>query len=84
MKTPILTLCLLLGAAIAFAQTADRNQYPSAESPKPLQLPEVQRFKMDNGLPVYLVEQHELPLVQFSLVSQAGSIYDLPGQFGLA
>ena len=84
MKTPILTLCLLLGTAIVFAQNADRNQYPRAESPKPLQLPEVQHFKMDNGLPVYLVEQHGLPLVQFSLVSQAGSIYDPPGQLGLA
>lgn len=66
------------------AQKADRSQYPGPERPKPLRLPEVQAFKLGNGLPVYLVEQHNLPLLQFMLVSNAGSIYDPPGQLGLA
>lgn len=44
----------------------------------------MQAFKLVNGLPVYLVEQHNLPLLQFMLVSNAGSIYDPPGQLGLA
>lgn len=84
MKKTILAFCMLLIAAATFAQEADRSQYPKPESPKPLQLPEVQHFVMDNGLPVYLVEQHNLPLLQFVLASRAGSIYDPPGQLGLA
>lgn len=84
MRSTLLTLCLLFITAITYTQPADRSHYPKPESPKPLQLPEIQQFNMDNGLPVYLVERHNLPLLQFILVSRAGSIYDPPGQLGLA
>ena len=84
MKIPTPLLCLLLLATTVMGQKADRSQYPQPASPKPLKLPEVQHFKLENGLPVYLVEQHGLPLLQFVLVSNAGSIYDPSGQLGLA
>lgn len=84
MKILNITFCLLFAATISLAQQADRSQYPKPGEPKPLELPEVQKITMDNGLPVYLVEQHGLPLLQFVLVSNAGSIYDPAGQLGLA
>ncbi|MCB9266810.1 MAG: insulinase family protein [Lewinellaceae bacterium] len=84
MRSYILTFCLVLAAALAFGQKADRREYPEMEKPKALQLPEVQQFKLDNGLPVYLVEQNELPLVQFVLASRAGSVYEPSDKLGLA
>lgn len=84
MKIQLLSFWLCLLSTVVFAQQADRSRYPEPAEPKPLQLPEVQHFTMDNGLRVYLVEQHNLPLLQFFLVSNAGSIYDPPGQLGLA
>ena len=47
-------------------------------------LPDAQRFELDNGLPVYLVESHGLPLTVASLVSRWGSAADPAGQPGLA
>jgi zinc protease len=43
----------------------------------------VQRFTLDNGLAVWLVESHRLPLVSASLVSRLGSAADPPDRPGL-
>jgi zinc protease len=47
-------------------------------------LPEAERFELTNGLPVYLVERHGLPLATASLVSRWGSDAEPPGRSGLA
>ena len=39
-------------------------------------LPEYTKFQMDNGLTVYLMEQHEVPLISVSAILPAGAIYD--------
>ena len=52
---------------------------PAATTP----LPAVQRFTLANGLSVWLVESHRLPLVGASLVSQLGSTGDPPDRPGL-
>ncbi|GAA5159994.1 pitrilysin family protein [Pseudonocardia eucalypti] len=67
---------------------------PSAEpwrnTPPPLgplpttPLPRAQRFELANGLPVYLVESHALPLVVASVTSRWGSAADPAAQPGLA
>jgi zinc protease len=44
----------------------------------------VQRFTLGNGLPVWLVESHRLPMVSASLVSGLGSAADPPDRPGLA
>ncbi|NQT25004.1 insulinase family protein [candidate division KSB1 bacterium] len=46
-------------------------------------LPEYTTFQLDNGLTVYLMEQHEVPLIYMSVVFPAGSVYD-GEQSGLA
>ena len=46
-------------------------------------LPEYTSFKLDNGLTVYLMEQHDVPLISVSAVLPAGAIYD-GKQSGLA
>lgn len=39
-------------------------------------LPEYQKISLDNGLTVYLMEQHEVPLIDVSIVVKAGAIND--------
>jgi len=47
-------------------------------------LPEPQRFTLENGLDVVVLEKREVPLVQVSLQIGAGSIRDEPGREGIA
>ena len=47
-------------------------------------LPRAQRFQLGNGLPVYLLESHALPLAVGSITSNWGSAADPPGKPGLA
>lgn len=82
-----LTLALLLVAAtlpLAAQQRPDRTT-PPAPGPTPaLTLPAPQKFTLANGLRVWLLEQHEVPLVQANLVVLSGASADVPGQFGAA
>ncbi len=59
------------------------------EAPKPgpepkLNLPSPQTFALSNGLKVYLIEQHSLPLLSASVVSLAGGENNPAGKAGLA
>jgi len=47
------------------------------------QLPGYGKFILENGLTVYLMEQHEVPLIHVSAVFPAGAVKD-NGQYGLA
>jgi predicted Zn-dependent peptidase len=82
-----LTLALLLIAAtlpLDAQQRPDRTT-PPAPGPTPaLTLPVPQKFTLANGLRVWLLEQHEVPLVQANLVVLSGASADVPGQFGAA
>ena len=49
---------------------------PAPSSPKPVDFPATSEFKLDNGLTVYLVENHEVPVVSSTLVVRAGSMDD--------
>ena len=40
------------------------------------QLPKYEKFKLPNGLTVYLMEQKEVPVINISIVVPAGAIYD--------
>ena len=39
-------------------------------------LPAYQKFTLKNGLTVYLMEQHEVPIISVSAILPAGAIYD--------
>lgn len=39
-------------------------------------LPPYQKFTLKNGLTVYLMEQHEVPIISVSVILPAGAIYD--------
>ncbi|GAB2521003.1 M16 family metallopeptidase [Spirosoma aerophilum] len=46
-------------------------------------VPPYQKFKLKNGMTVYLMEQHEVPLINVSAVFDAGAIQD-GNRYGLA
>jgi len=55
----------------------------AAESASSFKLPEYEKFVLKNGLTVYLMEQHEVPLVYVSFVFPAGAVKD-ENKYGLA
>ena len=67
------------------AQQAPDRSKPPALGPAPaLKLPAVQKSTLANGLRLWLLENHEVPLVQANLVVLSGAGADVPGQFGAA
>ena len=51
--------------------------------PPTLKLPAIQKRQLSNGLPVWIVELHEVPVAQVNLVVLRGSADDPPGKFGV-
>jgi predicted Zn-dependent peptidase len=84
MKPYLILLYITFFCSVLGAQPADRSKAPVAGPPKSLKLPTVQSFKLANGLPVYLVQQSNLPLIQVNLVFNAGNIFNAPIKQGLA
>jgi predicted Zn-dependent peptidase len=52
----------------------------------PLQfsIPKAERVVLKNGTPVYLLQDHELPIVTLTALIRTGSVYDPAGKSGLA
>ena len=48
----------------------------SVQAQNNFKVPKYEKFKLKNGLTVYLMEQHEVPLINVSAVFDAGSIHD--------
>lgn len=49
-----------------------------------IQVPDVERVTLPNGIRLFLLEDHELPLVHVSAVIRTGSIYEPADKIGLA
>lgn len=90
MKLPTFpSFALVLGATMitttGSAQEAlDRTVRPLPQPVPKVDLPDIQKAKLANGLKIWLVEHHELPLVAFNLVIQSGSDHDPLNMPGLA
>jgi zinc protease len=48
------------------------------------EIPRAERIVLDNGMILFLIEDHELPLVSISAVVRTGAAYDPPEKEGLA
>lgn len=88
--TTIMPRLSLIAAAVlaAFATTVsaqapDRTRPPASGPVPSLKLPAVQKRQLSNGLPVWIVELHEVPVAQVNLVIRSGSADDPPGKFGV-
>jgi zinc protease len=76
-----LTTVTLVGA---WQQTPDRSVAPKAGPVPPLKVPAIQKRALSNGLPVWIVELHKVPVVHVSLVVKAGAGSDPRGRYGVA
>lgn len=79
----LIVILLALGAPVS-AQKPDRSTPPKPGAPPALNLPPVQKQTLSNGLAVWIVEQHEVPLVQANMIVRAGSAADPAGKYGVA
>jgi predicted Zn-dependent peptidase len=78
-----IVLLALLALPLA-AQAPDRTKPPAPGAPPALRSPAIQKRTLSNGLPVWLVELHKVPVVQVTLTIAAGAGADPAGKFGVA
>ena len=79
-------LAILLCLAVPSCTQKYARHYKELEYPKmgDIQIPEVQRVTLANGMQLFLLEDHELPLIRVSARIRAGSIYEPADKIGLA
>jgi predicted Zn-dependent peptidase len=74
-----LMFCLLLAGSAALQSSAtaqgtlDRTVRPNLGPTPEVRLPKIQKAELPNGLKVWLVEAHKVPIVALNLVLSAGS-----------
>lgn len=74
MKKILFFVCLLLTIGVAQAQL-DRSKAPKPAPAREIKIGESQSFTLKNGLQVFVVENHKLPRIQFSLQLKNDPIY---------
>ena len=79
----IVVLASLLAGVVASAQAPDRGTPPQPSAAPTLRLPAIQKRQLANGIPVWIVELHEVPVAQVNLIAFSGSSDDPSGKFGL-
>lgn len=75
------------GELKASGEDADRSKMPEPAAPPAPKLPKLERAKLSNGLNVILAQRHEIPVVNLSLLVDAGWAADslaVPGTAQLA
>jgi zinc protease len=78
-----LGLVLLANAASAASPWVDPRQMKIPDLHE-IQIPQPERFVLDNGMVVYLLEDHDFPLVDARALVRVGSIYEPAEKVGLA
>jgi len=89
MRRTLMVLASLASAPVLLPAQATAPQPasttpPVLTAPKPLTLPKITERVLPNGLKLVIVEQHELPVVDASLVIRTGAEADPKGKAGLA
>jgi predicted Zn-dependent peptidase len=78
-------LVIIIGLSMTVPGVAQKY-YKDIKYPKmhKLKIPKVERVELDNGIILFLLEDHELPLINLSARIGVGSIYDPRDKIGLA
>ena len=87
-KYPLYWLIWSVALILLIAATGDAQNkpheglvYPPLNQPQP---PIPDRFELDNRMIVYLLEDHELPIIDISVRIRTGSLYEPADKVGLA
>jgi zinc protease len=83
-RSVLATALLACTASLAAQQAPDRTHPPEPGPPAALKLPEIHKAQLSNGLPVWVVEMHKVPVAQVNLVVFSGTADDPAGKFGVA
>ncbi len=76
-----LFLTLFADDASARSKPWEKLHYPPLGT---VQVPSYERHELDNGLVVYLMEDHDWPLVEGRFLVRTGAVYEPAGKVGLA
>jgi len=82
-KLLFIAVLLLSGCTQSFFSQQSRPEQLTFP-PLDFHFPEVAQQQLDNGMKVYLKEDHELPLVELTVMVEGGSIYDPADKAGLS
>lgn len=89
--TPVFSLLVFFfsfGASLAAAPAPTATEFPDPRamtfSPPVFQPPKAERMVLSNGMILYLLEDHELPLLRMEVILKTGSIYEPAEKIGLA
>jgi zinc protease len=74
----------LATVVVSAQQAPDRTHPPQPGPPSAVALPAIQKRQLSNGLPVWTVEMHKVPVAQVNLVIFSGTADDPAGKFGVA
>jgi len=80
----VLASTIFAAALAAQTQAPDRSKPPALGPAPQVKLPAIQKRRLSNGLPVWIVETHKVPVVQVNLVVLTGSADDPAGKYGVA
>ena len=84
MKPILLVVALVIAGGALSAQAPDRSKPPALGAAPTLKLPQIQKRQLSNGLPVWIVELHEVPVAQVNLIVMTGTADDPAGKYGIA
>jgi len=92
----IVVIALLVAGTLG-AQTKRETRSPATAAPaipsykelkypplRAIQIPDVATFTLPNGIKLYMLENHELPLVRGSALVRTGNLFDPADKVGLA
>lgn len=80
----IVLIVIMIVLAFLTLGISDCPKCPEIGRVPTVNLPAVQKTTLSNGLQIWVVEQHEAPLVSLNLVFKSGSDYDLLGKSGVS
>ena len=82
----VIAIALLVAAAASAQPSPTPKAHTAAAIPtykelkypalKPIKIPDVATFTLPNGIKLYLLENHELPLVRGSALVRTGNLFD--------
>lgn len=75
MKKLLISYFIILFTTLGFSQV-DRSKQPKAEPAPTIKIAEYQSFELKNGLKVFVIENHKLPVVSFNLVVDRDEILE--------
>ena len=85
MAWAVMLIALISGGCGAkTTQTAARADAPQTFPPLTFTPPTIERHTLDNGMKIYFLPDHELPVISMSALIRTGSIYEPAEKIGLA